>query len=201
MLRLFILLSLIFSVVRLAYAEEKDQLIQIQSQLQSSLGSDYEFIQQRHIALLTKPVNSLGEVNFSSDYGLCWQIKKPYSSTLLVNEVGVHEIEDHKKAKLIMAGGNLVFEAFSKVYLALFNGELLNLREDFSVTTHPKDGGWVVLLVPTEKSPLSWLDRIEVSQTEGVNSLRLQEKNDDYSLISIKPIKLNEGVHKDIPCW
>lgn len=196
MYRFTILIFALFSFS--ANGKEQITLADIQKSIQPKQKAAYFFKQERNISVLTKPVLSFGEVHFDTSKGLCWQIQKPYISTLLVNEQGVFEVNNGKSNALLMEGGNPVFEAFSKVYLALFNGQINVLPQFFSVSIQMDEMGWTLDLLPPAQSPLSWLQSIEVSQIQGTNSLKLIEKNQDFSVITIEPMG---GESEGALCW
>lgn len=184
----------------LAMAETAATLAAIQQQLQGQRVTSFMFGQERHIALLTRPVLSSGQLEFSGQQGLCWQILQPYATTLLVNDAGVFQIGRDRQRKQLMAGGNPVFEIFAQVYLALFQGNLAQLDRHFSVLPDRQGDDWSIRLVPLPQSPLVWLEQIEIRQTAGVNQLILREKNQDHTLIRFQPVLDGAATGGDA-CW
>ncbi len=174
--------------VSLARGDDAALLAGIQKQLQAQLATSFSFEQQRHLAVLTRPVVSSGRLEFSEDKGLCWNIRKPYTTTLLVNDAGIYQVQAGQANQQLMASGNPVFETFANVYMALFKGEMGKLGQAFALQPQRDGDNWSIRLVPLPDSPLVWLQQIEISQQGGVNQLSLQEKNGDHTDIRFEPV-------------
>lgn len=180
--------SVLLLVSVAARADQAALLAGIQQQLQERMATSFHFVQERRLAVLTKPVVSSGLLAFSAQQGLCWNIARPYVATLLVNDAGIFQMEPGQPNKQLMASGNPVFETFAHVYMALFKGEMAKLDQAFSLQPARDGDNWSIVLVPLPGSPLVWLQQIEISQQRGVNQLTLLEKNGDRTDIRFEPV-------------
>lgn len=184
-----------------AFADSADALQAIQQNLSSYRQSEYQFTQERRIAVLSRPVLSSGVLDFSPDHGLCWQLQKPYATTLLIDADGIFQIEKNKARKRLMAGGNPVFETFSRVYLALFKGDVRQLQQDFELQPSVQADGWRLALLPKPDSPLSWLQAIEMSRVSDRIHLVLKEKNADQVDLAFTPVSSSGDASSSGECW
>lgn len=200
---LSIVLAATFSILGNAgaIADSADVLQAIQQDLSRYRQPEYQFTQERRIAVLSRPVLSSGVLDFSADHGLCWQLQKPYATTLLIDAEGIFQIEKEQAPKRLMAGGNPVFETFSRVYLALFKGDVRQLQKDFELQPSMLDDGWTLELLPKADSPLSWLQVIEMSRTADRIHLILKEKNADQVDLAFTPVLSSGDAPASSECW
>lgn len=163
--------------------DQRQPLQVISQSLRDRAGERYQFTQERQVALLNKPVKSSGVLAISNQHGMCWAISKPYTMTMLIGEQGIFEIDSKGERRLLMPSANPVFETFSRVYLALFRGEVAALQQDFTLQPEVTDQGWNLELVPQSQNSLKWLQQIRFSQRSSELTLELEEKNSDSTVI------------------
>jgi len=191
----------VVSLVVMQCAFAGSDLDTIELDLKAHRAPAYSFTQERHIAILAKPVQSSGTVFFSANKGLCWHIEKPYSSWLLVDQSGIAEIDPQGHRNQLMAGGNPVFETFSWVYLALFEGQMARLQQRFVVQPKIEGSNWSLNLLPLPDSPLAWLQQIQLAKSGDSDSLSLVEKNSDHVELRFTALSSDTASGMENRCW
>ncbi len=176
-------------------------LEKIQQDLARQRQPEYLFTQERRIAVLNRPVLSSGVLDFEVEKGLCWRLLQPYAMTLLINAEGIFQIEADSAPKRLMAGGNPVFETFSRVYMALFKGEFQGLEADFELAPEWHEAFWQITLTPRPNSPLAWLQAIDMERKAERIHLRLREKNGDQVDLAFSAVESTDNVTGTILCW
>ena len=119
------------------------------------------YSQTRHIALLSRPLESSGRFILSGK-GLYWEQEKPFASVLIADgERLAQRMADGPLVTMDSSGQPLVL-SFSRIFLNMFRGEHADLEEHFSIQFQAERDAWEIELLPTS-FPLS----------EGINSIKL----------------------------
>lgn len=169
-LTLFLLLS------NPIYAD--DVLTRITAQLKNTPTTQGDFLQEKQLKFLHKPLLSTGTFTYQQNKGVIWKTLTPIPSLLLINE-----------SKLLTGQGEqAVPAAFGNVFKALLGGELNRLAEGFDMTGTEQKTSWQLQLKPKDELLKKIISTILVSGDTELRLLEIQEVTGNQTQISFTQI-------------
>lgn len=120
-----------------------------------SPGVSARFVEEKHIALLKKPLKSEGNIYFLSPGKLARHVEAPKPSRILLegNEL---RIEDGKGVRSVDLGKNAAVAALVRSFVHLLHGDRAALEKDYAVQFSAQGDAFRLKLVP-KAAPLSQL--------------------------------------------
>ena len=105
-----------------------------------------QFLQQRHLAVLKKPLLSQGRFIFSPNQGLIWQQLTPFNSLMVLKDQQLIQQNSQGKVQQLSAAtsGNPIAQQLPRLLQAIMAGDINALSTDFA------------LFMPTEKTGSAW---------------------------------------------
>lgn len=126
----------------------------VQQRLSNVKTISGDFIQTRHIAILSEPLISKGTFVLSKQNGLKWIQTTPFPSRLeLTNTKLVEKMGDNPESTITKDKQPIIF-AFTNVFLSIFKGNTKSLIQYFSVQFKGNPKQWTMTLTP-KGSPLN----------------------------------------------
>lgn len=168
------LAMLLFSV-----CSHANTLEQIEQQIEKPEKLSVQFVQDKHIAALSRPLTSKGQMWLIKNSGVAWLTKTPINSQVFITENGINGIDTQGTLK------NKAFEQIGGLLNTLFNADLAKLKEQFEIEiiSH-KDTNWHIALVPKSSIVQSFMQRIELTGNTHIESVLLLESQTQKTHIS-----------------
>ncbi|CAH0529167.1 outer membrane lipoprotein carrier protein LolA [Vibrio hippocampi] len=181
-------LSLSLSILSLlmvslpSWAQVSD-LNSLQQQLAKHSVVRGDFTQLRHLAMFQQPLSSEGNFLLSKEYGLLWQQQTPFSVQLTLTQDKLRQRFANQEAQVVTADANPMAFYFSRVFLAVFQGDTSALEQEFTLQFTSDNGQWQLQLTPI-KAPLNAVfASIELSGSDYIDRLALVELRGDKTEI------------------
>lgn len=145
------------------------------------------FVEEKHLALLSQPMQSTGTLNFDKDaQKLRWQYKTPFENGFLIEKNRISRLKNNQKQPIQNAMGRLMagqmlqwltldFDTLSKTYLITLNGQ------EIIFTPRDKNNQAV-------KKITVWLDE---KDSRIVHRVKMDNPNGDFVLWRFSDTKLN----------
>lgn len=152
--------------------------------LQTSTEQQGQFVQEKHLAVLTQPFITKGTYHYQSEVGLIWHTQHPVESLLKITTDGVSERQTEGHFKSLTTNSQ-----FSELLLALFSGEQQSLQQQFSIQQMDNT------LTLTPKSPKIARIILEISvqiQNSQIHKIVLQEPEGNYTNILLSQLNSSE---------
>jgi len=131
-----------------------------------------EFVQERTVASLTKPVVSSGRLVFSRE-GLIWQVETPVKLALVYRASGT-------------ADGGAVQAEMGRLLRALIAGDLRELRTTFDVKPSGDLERWTLHLQPKTYEIAQYLRGIELAGGKHLEAIDIVETSGDRLKVRMK---------------
>lgn len=155
-----------------------------------------DFIQQRHLKMIPKPIESKGHLILWEGKGLIWSTFTPFPNALLITQKGLYQLEDTLKTPMIKAGGDT----------ALFNvmASIFNVRDDkeikgFTIKNLPsKDGNWRISLTPQHNRVQNFIQSILLEGNTHITHVTISRPNGDYDEIKLTSHTIKEAASPQI---
>ncbi|OOF71349.1 LolA family protein [Rodentibacter caecimuris] len=184
MFRVFILfIGLCFSLFSFAFSQQD-----LVTQLQQPQNVQGEFIQQRFLKSLIKPIQTNGQFTLVKHQGLLWQMKEPFSADLRVQKNGISQWNSNHWVTTDKLGQSQQISLF----LGLLSGDMSALESQFNLMLSGNSKDWQLTLTPDSLLMKQIFEQIQIRGDAVVKSIELREKQGDRTLILLQNILLNQ---------
>jgi len=184
MILLKVALLLLFTVPN-GYADEI--LTRISVRVAKVTITEGEFLQEKRLKYLTKPLITKGSFIYQQNRGVLWKTLTPLVSTLLINDSQI----------LTEEGRQAIPPAFGGVFNILLSGELLNLEENFDITGTDNGKSWQLKLVPKDELMKKIIAFIRVEGDQDIRVWELQETGGNLTRINFSQITHPDYLNKE----
>lgn len=96
--------------------------------LQTPADQQGQFVQEKHLTVLTQPFVTQGTYHYQKSHGLIWHTQQPVESKVKITTEGVSELQANGHFKSLTTNSQ-----FSELLLALFSGDQQSLQNQFSI--------------------------------------------------------------------
>ena len=132
-----------------------------------------DFVQERTVASLTKPVTSSGRMVLSRDEGLLWQIEQPVKEILVFS------------ANRTMEGGVAQAE-MGRLIRAIVGADLRELRQTFDIEPRGDLDRWTLHLRPQRREVAQYLRGIDLAGGKHLEMISVVEANGDSLMMRMR---------------
>lgn len=190
MLRAFIIATILF-IPSLCEAFSQTELI---ARLQAPQNLQGDFVQQRYMKSLAKPITTSGQFYLVKNQGLLWQMQKPFTSLLKVSPQGIAQWNGQSWQYNSQLGQTTQIQLF----LGLLSGDFSGLTKEFDFALSSSSQQWTLTLTPKSLLMKQIFNQIQLQGKEVVEQVELLEKQGDRTLILFDNIKQNIDFTEEI---
>jgi len=148
------------------------------------------FVQQRHLAGLSKPLESDGRFLFARGTGIEWHTEKPFDSQFILTEGGMTQRDEGGETLRISVADQPALTVVSRVFFALFALDFNALSQDFTMSGTDAPGApWQLALRPRTAALGSVFRQALVTGDATVKSVRLEDANGDVTEIALRDVQ------------
>ncbi|MCE0556468.1 MULTISPECIES: outer membrane lipoprotein carrier protein LolA [unclassified Motilimonas] len=167
---------------------QQQQMSQVLTQLSQYSQLQGRFVQHRHLALLSQPLVSSGNFSLSASAGLHWQQITPFASQLSLNNTQLSQQIADGPVQVISAQEQPALFAFSSLFLGLFRGDEISLKQNFQLYFTGDINAWQLGGVPLG-SPLNQaIKSIRLQGNKHINYFELIDSNQDKLTIEFSDV-------------
>lgn len=170
---------------------KQEKISEIQKIIPQPLLMRGEFEQIKTLKGTSKKFISSGNFIFSKENGLYWNLKKPFSSTIIFTKKGLIKIEDGKK-EIMAASTKPFFEEFSEIFQSVFSGDTSKIQDSFDLFFMQKNQGWILGLRAKSDVVKSIITEITIKGDKNAREILLKEQYGDYTNIKLKNVSQNQ---------
>lgn len=159
-----------------------------------------DFTQLKQLSFLEEEVSSSGKFYFEKESRIRWEYDKPYSYIIIMNGSMI-KIEDEGRTNTLDASSNRLFSSINTVMAGIIDGSVINREDQFKNSISENDNNIRVTLVPLIPGMKEFISSIEIELNKKdytVDSLKITEKNGDFTLIQFKNKTLNASIPESI---
>jgi hypothetical protein len=149
-----------------------------------------QFVQRRHLAGLSKPLESSGDFLFARDVGIEWHTAQPFDSQFVLTHDTMTQRDEGGEPMRISAADQPALTVVSRVFFALFALDFTALSQDFTMAGI--DGGqqpWQLRLRPKTAALGSVFREALISGDATVKSVTLDDANGDSTVIELRAVQ------------
>ncbi|MCF6760649.1 outer membrane lipoprotein carrier protein LolA [Pseudomonas fragi] len=186
---------LLLGFTPLAHAFDLQQLSEQLARPQVIHG---DFIQEKHLRALPKPLTSTGTFVLAKNHGLLWQLKTPLQQDYRINAQGIARRDG---TRWQMLPGKSAGAEQNRLFLAVLQGDSSGLQRDFDLQLQGTPDHWTLTLTPRSLLLKQVFNQINIEGGELVQRIELQEAQGDSTLLkmqnSVSNQPLNEAEQHD----
>lgn len=161
---------------------QNTELKQIFSQLGAVPVVRANFEQQKKLASLNKTYVSKGEVLFSKNQGVLWQIQSPVKADLIVTPRKL--VQKTQRTSSQIAVDKTPYGSVATMFLQLMSGNEAALAKNFNVVSaNYSPAQWNVVLTPKSSLFKKLFVRVDAQGQRYVNRIAIQEKANNSTVI------------------
>lgn len=181
-----VLLLGLFSSLAMAETQPADIAAKLAPQFQQLDSLHGEFSQQRHIGILSLPLQSNGIFSYQRGKGMVWETLAPVQNRVEITpEKGILMANAGQAEQAVIAPPVL-----AQIFLNLFAGDFSQLETLFTIAALPQEPTaahqWGLVLTPKDTHLGEQISSIQVQGSMAVDSITLSETNGDSTAISLK---------------
>jgi len=175
----------LLSLVGLARASEApaDLLMRISKELERHAVVRANFIQTKQLAVVKRPVTSTGRVVFARQEGLLWQIEQPLRIGYVLQNDRMIELGSDGSRRQRNSRDMPGMSQIARIFQAVLGGDMASLGQYFEVQAQGTPAAWTLGLTPRQAQVARFIERIELSGNNLLQSVRLFEAGGDTTLI------------------
>jgi len=153
--------------------------------MRQSAGVTAEFVEEKHIALLSAPLSSRGWIYFAPPDALLRITTQPSDTRLLISRDDVRYRDDAGADRFDITA-NSVARQFVENFLVLFTGDLERLGERYDIESHFDDQRWRLGLRPLRTPFDRLVESVAlVGRGDVLESIEMIEKDGDRTVTRI----------------
>ena len=161
---------------------QNTELKQVFSQLAATPVVRANFEQQKKLASLNKTYVSKGEVLFSKNQGVLWQIQSPVKADLIVTPRKL--VQKTQRTSSQIAVDKTPYGSVATMFLQLMSGNETALAKNFNVVSaNYSPAQWNVVLTPKSSLFKKLFVRVDAQGQRYVNRIVIQEQANNSTVI------------------
>lgn len=141
------------------------------------------FQQIRTMKLLSHPLISSGHFVLSKNSGLRWVQTKPFPSTLIVTNSIIEQQLPNTPTTIITKKEQPLVFSFTKIFLAIFNGDIQTIQDNFNISFSGSKEQWFIELEPKSTLLKKALLKITLTGSDTIKQVTIQEPQDNNMTI------------------
>jgi len=163
-----------------------DVLNQIGAQIEQFQVIRAEFVQTKQMAALRRPLVTSGRLTFSRQYGVLWQIEKPYRVSYVLGETKIVEIGGDGTRRVRETRDVPGLAQVGRVFRAMLGANSDALREYFDVAAQGTPAQWSIALTPRQSQLAQFLGGMQLSGGRFVEEIHINEAGGDTTAIRLR---------------
>lgn len=172
-----------FVLMFLCSSAQAFDLQQLSTQLARPQVIHGDFIQEKHLRALPKPLISTGTFVLAKDHGLLWQLKIPLQQDYRITAQGIAR---RNASEWQMLPGKSAGAEQNRLFLAVLQGDSSGLQRDFELQLQGEASHWQLTLTPRSVLLKQIFTRINIDGGELVQRIELQETQGDSTLLKLQ---------------
>jgi outer membrane lipoprotein-sorting protein len=157
-----------------------------------------EFIQEKHLKILARPLASSGVFYYQAPASLRWEYRSPLRNILLMDSERMERWVETAGSWVKEAGANLQAMQIVMEQIAQWLDGRFDDNPMFAASLDP---GRVIVLVPREKAFTRMIQRIDVRLSERagvIDTVTIYEADDSFTRLAFKNVVLNSPIDASI---
>lgn len=196
--KFLITLVLTFACAITAVASDVPDLLSlIIAQLSEPAVVRASFVQEKRLAVLSRPIVSRGRVIVSRRDGLIWQIEAPLRMSITFSESRIIETDAEGKHRVHSGSDNRVQAEVGRVFRGLLAADRDILNRYFTLHAEGDVQHWRIDMTPRSAELGKFIKTLQLSGGRHIETIRVDESNSDATLIRLRDAVTADSLSAD----
>ncbi len=164
---------------------------EVSSELRGIHEFSGNFSQEKKVAGLSRALQSSGTFRFLTPEGLCWRIRKPFYSDLLVSDEEMVQKDENGRKEKLFTENAAVIRGFSKIFLAAFAGETKRLSKQFDTFFSGSKEAWQLGFRPKSSQTAKFISYIILHGAKTTEGLTIVDGGGDTTTIRFSDVRVS----------
>ncbi|MDT0641880.1 outer membrane lipoprotein carrier protein LolA [Zunongwangia sp. F363] len=184
---------------RLNQAEKEKFQREVASQAKNLETLQADFVQTKHIEMITADTRSKGQIFFRSPDIIKWHYSEPFQYTVLFRD-GKLYINDDGSKSITEASGNKLYGKMITMISETMNGKLLGKTENFEVVYFRENEQICASLKPKDEDILQMFSKIlmRFNNQYLIQSVKLIDEGGDSTEIYLRNVQMNQPLENSV---
>lgn len=149
-------------------------------------GLEAQYVEEKHMGLLAKPLTSEGRIYFARPGLLLRKVEKPFASTIVITPKQVR-MTDSSGTQAIDLASRPDVRPFVETMVWLLSGDAESIKSTYDVTFKREQGSaWLLQMVPKQAPLTQIIERMEIhGEGLSVREIEVHETSGDHSVTRI----------------
>lgn len=180
-----------------AATDTSDLLSLIVTQLSEPAVVRAGFIQEKRLAVLSRPIVSRGRVIVSRREGVIWQIESPLRMSIAFSGTRTIEIDADGKRRVHGDSDNRVQAEVGRVFRGLLAADRDILNRYFNLHADGDVRHWRIDLTPRSAELGKFIKTLQLTGGRNIETIRIEEPNSDTTLIRLQDTTTTDSLSAD----
>lgn len=142
-----------------------------------------KFVQEKYLAELDASLKSSGVFNYQRRSSIRWETIEPIQNVLLMTPESITNSQGGNELITMQVDSNPVVTILSDIFFSVLTAEWEQLATYFSLSGSSIEGRWQVELIPSDKTIMQVVSRVQLTGDTLLRELIFFEKNGDKTTI------------------
>ncbi len=153
-----------------------------------------QFVQERHIADMTRPTLSRGRITVSRQDGVLWQIESPVKLALAFTQSGVIETGPDGMRRSREQRRGAVDTEVGRLMQSIVGADEESLKTAFDAAAQGSLERWTVRLTPRAREMARFLKVVRLGGSRYLESIEIEETSGNSTMIRLRQHAVAETV-------
>ncbi len=166
---------------------------QLAAATKNTLSIESNFIQEKHLNMLSEKIKTRGKFYFRKENKLRWEYTDPFKYLFILNNGKVFIKDDQKQNKFDVRS-NKMLQEINVILMGSVQGTLLNDEKRFTPSFFENAAAFVVKLKPRTSQLKAFLSEIVITfdkKDYSVTRMDMNEPSGDFTVIDFVGKKIN----------
>ena len=180
-----------------AASDAPDLLSRIVARLSEPAVVRASFVQEKQIAVLSRPIVSRGRVIVSRGDGLIWLIEAPLRMSIAFSGSLIIETDAEGKRRVYSESDNRIQAEVGRVFHGLLAADLGILDHYFSLQASGDVQHWHIDLTPRSVELGKYIKTLQLAGGRTIETIRVEEPSNDTTLIRLQNVTTGDSLNVD----
>jgi hypothetical protein len=183
--------------ITMAAGDAPDLLSRIVAQLSEPAVVRAGFVQEKRVAVLSRPIVSRGRVIVSRRDGLIWLIEVPLRMSIAFSGSLIIETDAEGRRRVLSDSGNRIQAEVGRVFHGLLAADLGILDRYFNLQAAGDVQHWRIELTPRSVELGKFIKALQLTGGRTIETIRVEEPNNDTTLIRLQNVETADSLSAD----
>ncbi len=168
-------------------------LNKVSLQLRSVRVIRAQFLQQKYIKALTRPLIARGTFLFARSIGVYWKTLTPFPSAIVLTPKKLVEKDPKSGKTTASAGSKSLLRTLAHIFISIISVDIEQLQKMFVLHVTGTPQSWTLGLLPKRREIKRFIGYVLLQGTQTIQRVQIVESNGDSTIYTIHHIQTKPG--------